>query len=163
VPARHQPDDADEHLGGVDGQDGGGSLRVKRALQKHRDAHEQQEQHDSQVETTADPPVGLLRVRGAERRRVLARHDASLDPRPARSSAPTATGIVKVNRLPRPGVLSTSIVPPRRSTSRFTMCSPSPTPPKRRVEEPSTWRNISKITGMSPGLMPIPVSRTRMV
>jgi hypothetical protein len=43
------------------------------------------------------------------------------------------------------------------------MWRPRPTPPKRRVDELSTWRNMSKITGTSAGAMPIPVSRTASV
>ena len=62
--------------------------------------------------------------------------------------------------MPRPGVLSTSIVPPRRSTNCLTMYRPSPTPPRRRVGAVSTWRNMSKMTGSWSGAMPIPVSLT---
>src|SRR5207253_2192148 len=61
------------------------------------------------------------------------------------------------------GVLSTSSRPPRIVTSRSAMWRPRPTPPKRRVAEPSTWRNISKITERCSAAMPIPVSRTAIV
>jgi len=45
--------------------------------------------------------------------------------------------MVTVNVLPLLGALSTWIVPPSISTSRFVIVSPSPVPPKRRVVEAS--------------------------
>src|SRR5438093_1179496 len=64
------------------------------------------------------------------------------------------------NVEPRPGSVSTLTLPPSSSTRRLTMWRPSPTPPNRRVEEPSAWRNIS---GRSAAAMPMPVSRTSNV
>src|SRR5947209_5867286 len=81
----------------------------------------------------------------------------------ARSCSTFGAGMLTRNRDPRPRWLWTPIVPPSRSTSRFTMYRPSPTPPKRRVEEPSAWRNMTKMTGRSDAAMPMPLSRTSSV
>jgi hypothetical protein len=79
----------------------------------------------------------------------------------ARNASVAGTRTVKIE--PSPTVLATSTVPPRSVTSRCTMCRPSPTPPKRRESEPSTWRNISKMTGSASGGIPTPVSATTSV
>ena len=52
---------------------------------------------------------------------------------------------VKWNVLPIPGSLSTHTRPPINSTSVDEIVSPRPVPPKRRVVEPSAWRNASKM------------------
>src|SRR5262249_59224470 len=57
----------------------------------------------------------------------------------ARSSPSTRVGTVTVNAEPTSGLLSTVIVPFSIVTRRSTMWRPRPTPPKRRVDEPSTW------------------------
>ena len=68
--------------------------------------------------------------------------------------------IEKRNTLPRPGSLSTSMVPPRSSTRRLQIASPSPVPPKRRVVEASTWeKGWNRRMRLSAG-MPIPLSWT---
>src|SRR5690606_3463543 len=56
---------------------------------------------------------------------------AAVAPGPPRGA--TERGSVRVNALPRPTTLSTEIVPPRRSVSRFVMASPSPFPSWRRA------------------------------
>ena len=46
-------------------------------------------------------------------------------------------GMVKWNVVPRPGALSSHILPPDSSTIRREMVRPSPVPPWRRVVDPS--------------------------
>src|SRR5438876_4081587 len=53
--------------------------------------------------------------------------------------------------LPTPGVLSTVIVPPSRSTRRLTTCRPRPRPSKRRVLEPSPHGTKPRLARARPG------------
>ncbi len=64
------------------------------------------------------------------------------------------------NVLPCPGVLSTAIVPPISTTSCRQIVRPSPVPPWRRVELPSTCVKLSKMASRRSAAMPIPVSHT---
>ena len=61
---------------------------------------------------------------------------------------------------PRPGALSTRIAPPISSASARLIASPSPAPAARRVDDPSTWKNRSKMRSCCAGSMPAPVSAT---
>ena len=82
-------------------------------------------------------PAGAApRLRGRDREVTLSRWRAArpASPRAGATHRHFADGTRTVNVEPTPGVLSTATVPPSSSTSRFTMCSPRPTPPKRRVE-----------------------------
>src|SRR5919201_6230438 len=47
----------------------------------------------------------------------------------------TATGIVTVNTVPLPTVLSTVTSPPSRRVSSLTRCNPKPTPPCALVDD----------------------------
>ena len=62
------------------------------------------------------------------------------------------------NVLPWPSSLSTPMVPPISSTSRFEMASPSPVPPNLRVVDPSACENDWNRRLRPSGEMPIPVS-----
>ena len=57
-------------------------------------------------------------------------------------------------------VLDTEIVPPRSSTSRLLIVSPSPVPPNRRVVELSACVNGEKSVSIWSSAIPIPVSIT---
>ena len=70
------------------------------------------------------------------------------------------TGTTTANVEPRDGRLSTSISPWTSRHRCLTSDRPSPEPPWRRVLEPSTWRNSSKMWGSASGGMPMPVSAT---
>ena len=67
---------------------------------------------------------------------------------------------VKAKVLPRPGSLSTVILPPIRATSRAAMVRPRPVPPYLRVVEVSSCSKARKIVSCLSGGMPMPVSRT---
>ena len=67
---------------------------------------------------------------------------------------------VKAKVLPRPGALSTVMVPPMRATSRAAMVRPRPVPPYLRVVEVSSCSNARKMRSCWSGGMPMPVSRT---
>ena len=71
-----------------------------------------------------------------------------------------AAVIVKEKVEPSPGTLSTHIVPPINSASRFEMARPRPVPPYIRVVEASTWLKDLKRRSIRSGGMPMPVSRT---
>ena len=75
-----------------------------------------------------------------------------------------ALGSVTVNQNvePWPSVLSTPISPPISCTSREVIANPSPVPSCRRVEEASTWLNLSNTAASLSAGMPIPVSVTAM-
>src|SRR5213078_2138199 len=164
---------ADEGLEPVHEPQRGGARRDLRRLDDHRAADEDEEEDGGQIESGGEQAIRLgavgvaqrrlLRLRAAGRGRVRGTaHEAILPALPPGFSAAVPRGRVTVKQEPTPGVLATVIWPSRRSTSRCTMWSPSPTPPKRRVGEASTWRNISKITGRSAAAMPMPVSLTSM-
>src|SRR5262249_42969238 len=61
---------------------------------------------------------------------------------------------------PRPSSLSTVMLPPNTSRSRFTIWSPSPVPPDWRVAESSICRNGSNIASSASCGIPMPVSLT---
>ena len=67
---------------------------------------------------------------------------------------------VKAKVLPRPGSLSTVIVPPIRATRRAAIDRPSPVPPYLRVVEVSSCSKARKIFSCLSGGMPMPVSLT---
>ena len=75
-----------------------------------------------------------------------------------------ATGSRRLTRKvePWPTRLVTWSVPPMSATSSRLMASPSPVPPCRRVDDPSTWVNWSKIRSSCSAGIPIPVSVTTM-
>jgi hypothetical protein len=52
-------------------------------------------------------------------------------------------GKVRTNRAPPSGRFSARTLPPCSSTRCLTIANPRPKPPCRRVEEPSSWRNLS--------------------
>ena len=63
--------------------------------------------------------------------------------------------------LPRPGS-PRGRWPPWSSTRSFTSARPTPSPPCARVLEPSAWRKRSKRLGRTSGLIPDPLSITRI-
>ena len=67
---------------------------------------------------------------------------------------------MKWKAVPLPGVLSTQIRPPIRSTRRAAMASPNPVPPWVRVVVPSAWAKASKMSACFSAGMPMPVSVT---
>ena len=67
---------------------------------------------------------------------------------------------VKAKVLPRPGSLSTAIVPPIRATRRAAIVRPRPVPPYLRVVEVSSCSKARKIFSCLSGGMPMPVSLT---
>jgi hypothetical protein len=79
-----------------------------------------------------------------------------------RASFEEARGRRIVKRLPAPGALSTSTVPPWAVTMARTRASPSPVPPVSRPRAASSRTKGSKIRAAAPGSMEIPVSRTVM-
>ena len=65
-----------------------------------------------------------------------------------------------MNRLPSPGVESSSMRPSCASTSRRVSASPRPVPSDRWLPPP-TWRNSSNTAAWSSGPIPIPLSLIR--
>ena len=63
-----------------------------------------------------------------------------------------------VNTVPRPGSLSTSIVPPISETTDWAMESPSPVPSTDSVRESCSRAKGSKTCAKNSGAMPQPVS-----
>src|SRR5690606_12846959 len=98
------------------------------------------------------PAPGQARRDGAETGPCRFRH--------ASAAADRAAGSRRVEVEPRPNSLWTVISPPSRRASCSERARPRPVPPWSRVDDPSTWRNSSKMTGRSSSAMPIPVSST---
>ncbi len=67
----------------------------------------------------------------------------------------------KEKTVPRPGSLSTSMLPPMNSTSLLEMLRPSPVPPYFLVIELSACENAANILPILCVFNPIPVSKTR--
>jgi CheY-like chemotaxis protein len=83
----------------------------------------------------AGPPAGAEIARGREG---------------ALSCGASRHGTAHRNELPRPGVLSTPIVPPINAANRAEIVNPRPVPPYWRVVELSACRKGSKITPWCP-------------
>ena len=82
------------------------------------------------------------------------------------SKTPASHGLSSsstTNLVPMHSWLCTVMPPPMCSEICFTIASPKPVPPKRRVVEDSACSNGLKIRFCASGLMPIPVSFTLMV
>ena len=79
---------------------------------------------------------------------------------PIGSSDTTFCGIDTVKIEPLPYSLSTSIVPPMRSTRLLVIASPKPVPSTVLLRSISRRSNLLKRTSLSSGLIPIPVSHT---
>ena len=76
------------------------------------------------------------------------------------SAAIAESGKVTVKTEPTPFSLDTRTLPPTRSSRLLTAASPSPLPPKRVVEPPSSRAKRSKSCSRNSGLIPMPVSLT---
>ena len=72
-------------------------------------------------------------------------------------------GTVTVKVDPSPSLLSTSIVPPIRSTSFFTIPIPMPMPSIWVIVEVRSLSNASKICFWNSSVIPIPLSVIRMI
>ncbi len=71
-------------------------------------------------------------------------------------------GILRVKVDPSPSRLSAVSLPASNQADFFAMARPRPVPSNCLEEEPSTWRNSSKIKGSSSFGIPMPVSFTLM-
>ena len=71
-----------------------------------------------------------------------------------------SSGTVNQKVEPRPGWLSTPMVPPINSTSCLQMARPRPVPPYWRVVEESTWEKLLNRRARRSGAMPMPESLT---